>query len=147
MLFFARQYIFKLPQWLRLLSVLTSDDAVVVDLLVIVAPTVLSWLFYASQYIFKPLSGFGCCLFLQTMTLLLLIYCLLLLPLFCAVLCQSVYIQAPQWLRLLSVLKSDDAVVVDLLFIFASIVVCCLMPVSIYSRPSVVSAVVCSHKR
>ena len=48
------------------------------------------------------------------MMLLLLIYYLLLLPLFCAVLCPSVYIQAPQWLRLLSALTGDDAVVVDL---------------------------------
>ena len=49
--------------------------------------------------------------------LLLLIYCLLLLPLFCSVFCPSVYIQAPQWLRLLSVLTSYDAVVVDLVFL------------------------------
>ena len=43
-----------------MLSVLTGDDAVVVDLLFIVAPIDLSRLFYARQYIFKPLSGFGC---------------------------------------------------------------------------------------
>ena len=74
-------------------------------------------LFSALQYIFKPLSGFGCCLFSQAMMLWLLIQCLLLLPLFCAVFCPSVYIQDPQWLRLLSVLTGDDAVVVDLLLI------------------------------
>ena len=79
--------------------------------------------------------------------LLLLIYCLFLLLLFCSVFCPSVYIQAPQWLRLLSVLTGDDAVVVDLVFIVAPIVLCCFMPVSIYSRPSVVSAIVCSHRR
>ena len=79
--------------------------------------------------------------------LLLFIYCLLLLPLFCAVFCPSVYIQAPKWLRLLSVLTGDDAVVVDLVFIVAPIVLCCFMPVGIYSRPSVVSAAVCSYKR
>ena len=105
--------IYSSPQWLRLLSVLTGDDAVVVDLLFIVAPIVLSRLFFARQYIFKPLSGFGCCLFSQAMMLWLLIYCLLLLPLFCAVLCPSVYIQDPQWFRLLSVPTGDDAVVVD----------------------------------
>ena len=75
-------------------------------------------LFSALQYILKPLSGFGCCLFSQA----LLIYCLLLLPLFCAVLCLSIYIQAPQWLRLLSVLTGDGAVAVDLLFIVVPVV-------------------------
>ena len=79
--------------------------------------------------------------------LLLLIYCLLLLPLFCVVFCLSVYIQASQWLLLLSVLTGDDAVVVDLLFIVASIVLCCFLPVSIYSSLSVASAAVCSHRR
>ena len=103
-------------------------------------------LFYARQYIFKTLSGFGCCLFSRAMMLWLLINCLLLLPLFCAVLCPSVYIQDSQWFRLLSVLTGDDAFV-DLVFIVAPIFLCCFMPVSIYSRPSVVSAVVCSHKR
>ena len=72
---------------------------------------------------------------------------LLLLPLFCVVLCSSVYIQYPQWFRLLSVLTGDSAVVVDLLFIVAPIVLCCFIPVSINSRPSVASAVVCSHRR
>ena len=81
------------------------------------------------------------------MMLLLLIYCLLLLSLLCAVLCPSVYIQDPQWFRLLSVLTGDDAMVVDLVFIVAPIVLCCLMPVGIYSTPSVVSAFVCSHRR
>ena len=38
MLFYARQYIFKLPQWLRLLPVLTSYDAVVVDLVFLLLP-------------------------------------------------------------------------------------------------------------
>ena len=79
-------------------------------------------LFSALQYILKPLRGFGCCLVSQAIVLLLLIYCLLLLPLFCAVLCLSIYIQASQWLRLLSVLTGDGAVVVDLLFIVAPVV-------------------------
>ena len=43
-------------------------------------------------------------------------------PTVCAVLCPSVYIQAPQWLRLLSVLTCGDYVVVDLFFIVAPIV-------------------------
>ena len=46
---------------------------------------------------------------------------------------------------MLSVLTGDDAVVVDLAFIVAPIVLCCLMPVGIYSTPSVASAAVCSH--
>ena len=79
-------------------------------------------LFSALQYILKPLRGFGCCLFSQAIVLLLLIYCLLLLPLFGAVLCLSIYIQAPLWLRLLSILTGDGAVVVDLLFIVAPVV-------------------------
>ena len=83
----------------------------------------------------NALSGFGCCLFSQAMMLLLLIYCLLLLPLFCAVFCPSVYIQAPQWLRLLSVLTGDDAVVVDLVFIVAPIVCAVLCP-SVYIQDS-----------
>ena len=104
-------------------------------------------MFYARQYIFKTLSGFGCCLLSQAIVLWLLINCLLLLPLFCVVLYPSVYVQAPQWLRLLSVLTGNDAVVVDLVFIVAPIVLCCFLPVSIYSSPSVASAVVCSHRR
>ena len=68
-------------------------------------------------------------------------------PIVCVVLCPSVYIQAPQRLRLLSGLTGDSAVVVDLLFIVAPIVLCCFMPVSIYLSPSVASAAVCSYKR
>ena len=127
-----------------MLSILKGDDAVVVDLLFIVAPIVLSRLFYARQYIFKPLSGLGCCLVSQAMILLLFIYCC---HIVCVVLYPSVNIQDPQWLRLLSVFTSENAVVVDLLFNVAPIVLCCFMPVSIYSSPSVVSAVVCSHRQ
>ena len=126
MLFYARQYIFKTLSGFG--CCLTGDEAVV-DLVFIVAPIVLCC--YARQYIFKTLSGFGCCLLSQAMMLWLLINYLLLLPLFCAVLCPSVYIQVPQWPRLLSVLTSGDAVVVDLVFIVAPIVLCCLYP-SVY---------------
>ena len=79
--------------------------------------------------------------------MLLLIYCLLLLSLLFVVFCPSVYIQAPQWLRLLSVLTGNDAVVIDLLFIVDPIVLCCFMPYNIYSSPSVALAAVCSHRR
>ena len=53
------------PQCFRLLSGLTGDSAVVVYLLLLS----LFVLFYTRQYIFKTLSGFGCCLFSQAMML------------------------------------------------------------------------------
>ena len=135
------------PLWLWLFSVLTGGDALVVDLLLIVASMVC--VVYTRQYIFKPLSGFGCCLFSQAMMLWLLIYCLLLFLLFVLFYARQYIFRPPQWLRLLSVPTGDDAVVVDLLFIVAPIVLCCFMPVSIYSSPppQMASAAVCSHRR
>ena len=144
MLFYARQYIFK-PLYGFGCSLYSLAVMLWCDLLLIVAPMVC--VVYTRQYIFKPLSGFGCCLFSQAMMLWLLIYCLLLFLLFVLFYARQYIFRPPQWLRLLSVLTGDDAVVVDLLFIVAPIVLCCLMPVSIYSSPPMASAAVCSHRR
>ena len=127
------------------MSVLTGGDAVVVDLLLIVAPMI--YVVYTRQYIFKPLSGFGCCLFSQAMMLWLLFYCLLLLLLFVLFYARQYIFKPPQWHRLLSVLTGDDAVVFDLLFSVAPIVcvVLCISPGFILKYFSVFSCFITSH--